>query len=180
VTGIDLSARAVERARAATGLRILAGSLPHADLDPNTFDVITMWHSLEHVPDPKHVLEAARKLLTWDGKLVVAVPNIDSLAFRTFGSHWYGLDLPRHLTHFTPWTLRLLLERSGFRVHSIRMERQSAWLRHSARYACRDSHARALQRWLRTKVVSRIAAAWAHLTRQSDAMVAMASPLQWG
>ena len=51
------------------------------------------------------VLREARDLLAPGGKLVVAVPNIDSLPFRWFGRHWFGLDLPRHLTHFTPASL---------------------------------------------------------------------------
>jgi 2-polyprenyl-3-methyl-5-hydroxy-6-metoxy-1,4-benzoquinol methylase len=176
VTGIDLSSRCVARAREATGLRILVGTLPHPELDPNSFDVITMWHALEHVADPRQVLVEARKLLTWNGKLVVTVPNLDSLAFRIFGAHWYGLDLPRHLTHFTPRTLRLLMERAGFRVHSIRVKRHSAWLRHSAHTACGHPPARWLHGWLRTKAVSRLVAGWAHLTRQSDAIMAIATP----
>jgi SAM-dependent methyltransferase len=180
VTGIDLSATAVERARQASGARVLAGTLPHADLDPNSFDVITMWHSLEHVPDPMRVLQEARRLLTWNGMLVIAVPNLAGLAFRIFGSHWHGLDLPRHLTHFTPWTLRLMLERSGFRVQSLRMERQSGWIRRSASYACRDAQAPPLHRWLRSKLLSRLVAAYAQLTRQCDAIVVTATPMERG
>ena len=52
-------------------------------------------------------------------QLLVVAPNIDSLPFRWFGSAWNGLDLPRHLTHFAPWTLQLLLERAGFTVEAV-------------------------------------------------------------
>jgi hypothetical protein len=136
-----------------------------------------MWHSLEHVPEPRAVLDEARKLLTWNGKLVVAVPNLDSLAFRVFGANWCGLDLPRHLTHFTPWTLQLMLERSGFRVESVRMQTQSGWLRRSGHYACRNPHARALHRWMRSKAFSRLTASYTRLTRQADAIIVTAVPL---
>src|SRR5205823_1209681 len=116
VTGVDASPAAVNRIRNDLGLNAHVGSLPHARLHAESFDVVTMWHSLEHVHDPLDVLRQARRLLAPGGKLVVAVPNIDSLPFRWFGHAWYGLDLPRHLTHFSAWTLKLMLQRAGFGV----------------------------------------------------------------
>ena len=80
------------------GLETYAGSLPHPELKPRRFDVLTMWQSLEHVHQPRQVLQAALDLLEPGGKLFVAVPNIDSRPFRRYGPDWYGLDLPRHLT----------------------------------------------------------------------------------
>ena len=118
VTGLDVSAAAVECVRTRLGLRALLGTLPHPELKPATFDVVTMWHSLEHVHEPLEVLRAAHQLLAPGGKLLVATPNIDSLPFRWFGQAWYGLDLPRHLTHFSSRTLRRLLERAGERWHA--------------------------------------------------------------
>src|SRR5207245_2368088 len=111
--GLDTSPAAVERVRQ-LGLPGLVGTLPHPDLEPESFDLITMWHSLEHVHAPLSVLQQAHRLLAPGGQLIVAVPNIDSLPFRWFGSAWFGLDLPRHLTHFAPWTLQLMLQRAGF------------------------------------------------------------------
>jgi SAM-dependent methyltransferase len=155
---------------------VLHGTLPHDDLQPESFDVITMWHSLEHVPDPKRVLTEARRLLAPKGKLIIAVPNIDSLAFRIFGQSWFGLDLPRHLTHFAPWTLHLLLERVGYRVEPIKMVRHSSWLRHSARLACRRPEAFILHKLLKGKPFSRLAAFYSCLSGQSDCMMAVATP----
>src|SRR5262249_28240142 len=63
VTGIDNSAATVLRVRAQTGLPVLVGSLPHAELEPGSFDVVTMWQALEHVQDPRAVLREARQLL---------------------------------------------------------------------------------------------------------------------
>ena len=135
VTGLDVSEKAVLRIRDELGLEAFAGTLPHPALKPASFDVITMWHALEHVHDPLRVLRDARSLLAPGGKLLVAVPNIDSLPFRWFGGSWFGLDLPRHLTHFTPWTLTLMLQRAGYRPGHVKMLRHSEWMRSSARLA---------------------------------------------
>ena len=109
-------------------MRALAGSLPHAELRTGSFDMITMWQSLEHFHQPLEMLE---RTSCWPlgGKLVAAVPNLESGSFRTFGPSWFGLDLPRHLVHFTPLTLRAMLERAGFRVESLRQVRRPSWLR---------------------------------------------------
>ena len=115
VTGLDLSPSAVDRGRQ-LGLNVLHGSLPHEHLAEGSFDLVTMWQSLEHVPHPLEVLRAARGLLAPGGRLVLSVPNIGSLPFRWFGPAWYGLDLPRHLTHFTAGTLRMMLRHAGFSV----------------------------------------------------------------
>jgi 2-polyprenyl-3-methyl-5-hydroxy-6-metoxy-1,4-benzoquinol methylase len=174
VTGLDVSSAAIQRIRTELGLRALVGSLPHPELKPGSFDVVTMWHSLEHVHTPLEVLREAHRLLVPGGRLVVAVPNIDSMPFRWFGSAWYGLDLPRHLTHFAPWTLHLMLERVGFRPGPVRMVRHSDWLRSSAKLACQTGRHARWHRWLTAKPASRLATWYGYLTRQCDCMVVMA------
>jgi len=174
VTGVDMSATTVCRVRAELGLRVLVGSLPHPELEPESFDVITMWQSLEHVHQPREVLQEAFRLLTPGGKLLVAVPNIDSLAYRWFGPDWFGLDLPRHLTHFTPLTLSLMLERTGFRLGSLRMVRHTKWLRSSAAGAVRRHRGPYWHRWLTSKVAAQLATLYSHLTRQTDCILAIA------
>ena len=174
VTGLDVSAPAVERIRSYLGLPALVGSLPHPLLGPASFDVVTMWHSLEHVHDPLPVLREAHRVLAPGGRLVVGVPNIDSLPFRWFGPAWYALDLPRHLTHFTPRTLALMLQRAGFRAGPVRMVRHSDWLRSSARLARRLRPAARWPRWLLAKPLSRLATWYSYLTRQSDCMIVTA------
>lgn len=174
VTGLDVSPTAVDRIQNELGLPALLGTLPHPDLRPASFDVVTMWHSLEHVHDPMETLREARRLLVPGGRLIIAVPNIDSLPFRWFGSSWYGLDLPRHLTHFAPGTLHLMLERSGFHVGPIRMVRHSDWLRYSARLASQNSRGPGWHRWLQAKPASRLAAVYCSFTHQCDCMTVMA------
>jgi 2-polyprenyl-3-methyl-5-hydroxy-6-metoxy-1,4-benzoquinol methylase len=174
LTGLDSSAASVERVRDRLGLDVLCGTLPHPDLSPATFDLITMWHSLEHVHQPLQVLREAHRLLVPGGRLVVAVPNIDSLPFRWFGHTWYGLDLPRHLTHFASWTLYLMLHRAGFRVGPIRMVRHSSWLRRSARLASHSPQATRWHRWLAHKPAARLATLYSAWTGQADCMMVTA------
>src|SRR5439155_77066 len=74
------------------------------------FDVVTAFHVLEHVPDPVAV---ARRMLDWltpSGLLIVEVPNAGGLGATLFGRAWSGLELPRHLSHFTPETLERVIE----------------------------------------------------------------------
>lgn len=175
VVGLDTSAAAVKSVRHGLGLRALLGTLPHPRLRPESFDLITMWQSLEHVHDPLTVLREARRLLVPGGRLLVATPNLDGLPFRWFGPAWNGLDLPRHLTHFTTATLRQMLEAAGFRLQSLRMLRHSRWLRTSAQLACRDCPEPPWPWvWLRSKPVSRLAAWYAALVGQADCMLVSA------
>lgn len=174
VTGLDVSPGAVAAVRSGLGVRAFQGTLPHPALPPQSFDVVTMWHALEHVHDPLGVLTAARRLLAPGGRLVVAVPNIAGTAFRWFGSAWFGLDLPRHLTHFTPATLRRMLERAGFRVIAVRPDRHPDWLRSSATLACRRGPIPAWQRLLTRKPMAKLGAWGVHLIGQSDGLIAVA------
>lgn len=172
VTGVDTSESTALSLRGQFGLHVLTGSLPHPDLDDASYDVVTMWQSLEHTHEPLEILRSAFRVLVPGGKLIVAVPNIDSLAFRWFGSAWNGLDLPRHLVHFSPATLKSMLQRAGFRVGRVRMIRRSGWLRTSARQASR--HFAGKNRWfswLQGKSASNLASWYAFLTRQADCMM---------
>jgi SAM-dependent methyltransferase len=174
VTGLDLSTTVVRNIRTDLGLFALTGSLPHPALSDASFDVITMWQSLEHVHNPLEVLRAARRLLVPGGKLIVSVPNIDSLPFRWFGQAWSGLDLPRHLTHFAPWTLRLMLNRAGFHTGRIHMVRRSGWLRASAQLACRHAPGPRWHSWLRRRIPSSFTAWYTCLRGLSDCMMTTA------
>jgi 2-polyprenyl-3-methyl-5-hydroxy-6-metoxy-1,4-benzoquinol methylase len=85
-------------------------------LPDGPFDLVTMWHALEHDYDP---LESLRRLLSvarTGGILVAEVPNLDSLTRRLHGAQWAGYHTPRHTAVYTPTTLRALLERAGWTV----------------------------------------------------------------
>ncbi len=83
---------------------------------PESFDLISIWHVLEHLPRPALALTACHRALKADGALVIAVPNFASWQARCGGEWWFHLDLPRHIHHFTPASLIHLLETSGFDV----------------------------------------------------------------
>jgi SAM-dependent methyltransferase len=176
VTGLDVSESVVARLREEQGLTALAGTLPHPDLADESFEAVTMWQALEHVHQPLETLRAAYRLLTPGGKLLVAVPNIDSHPYRWFGSSWYALDVPRHLTHFAPPTLRLMLQRAGFDVDSVHMTRHPGWVRHSARLLARHPRSSPLlTRLLTTRLLSGLAGWYSYFCRQSDCMLALAT-----
>ena len=73
------------------------------------FDVITLWHVLEHIPDLESTLEKIKNLLKRNGILIVAVPNFNSLDAQYYRSYWAAFDVPRHLWHFSRASMRKLI-----------------------------------------------------------------------
>jgi 2-polyprenyl-3-methyl-5-hydroxy-6-metoxy-1,4-benzoquinol methylase len=174
VVGLDLSAKAVQYVRDVLKLPALVGTLPNPVLPPSSFDLVTLWHSLEHVHRPLEILREVHSLLAPGGKALVAVPNIDSTPFHWFQSAWFGLDLPRHLTHFTPATLRKMLDRAGFQFEAMQMVRHSYWLRQSAQLASSRGTISPPLSWLKFRLPSSIVSKWHLLAGKSDSFVIMA------
>lgn len=88
-----------------------------AELDlfsESSFDLITMWHVLEHVSDPVGRIRQLKRILKPGGRLIIAVPNHSSLDARHYTSFWAAWDVPRHLNHFVPTDLKKLMEVEGF------------------------------------------------------------------
>lgn len=167
VEGLDISPRVAGRLQSA-GIPVHVGTLPHPDLEPDSYDVITMWNSLEHVHQPRDVVRSAGRLLRRGGLLVIGVPNFASWSFRTFREDWYALELPRHLVHFTPRTILDLVVREGFRVLSLKHVARSGCLRKSARRAV--EHGGLPWRWTacRWKLWGLPVAQWTERTQQAD------------
>jgi len=117
-TGIEPDEKTRSRAIADHGLSVF----PEKQLDvfeKKSFDVITMWHVLEHVSDLNERMGQLRNLLKQEGTLIIAVPNCDAPDAKIYGKFWAGYDLPRHLYHFTKSDIKLLLDKSGFTVVNI-------------------------------------------------------------
>jgi len=114
--GIEASEESAERARLTTGGQIVSGDVADADLEPNQFDVITCSDVLEHLYDPRATFDRVSHWLKPGGIFYVFVPNISSWEARMFGSNWYGLDLPRHLHHFSSESLKTLAARAGLQT----------------------------------------------------------------
>jgi SAM-dependent methyltransferase len=109
------------------GYRNLIGIDPFAQPGPFTrqgtiedvegkFDLIFFNDTLEHVPSPLDTLASASKLLVEQGRVVVKVPLADSHAWRLYGTNWFALEAPRHLTVPTREGIRIVAERAGLRV----------------------------------------------------------------
>jgi 2-polyprenyl-3-methyl-5-hydroxy-6-metoxy-1,4-benzoquinol methylase len=166
VEGVDVSREMAERLHS-EGLRVHVGTLPHSDLRPASFDAVTMRHSLEHVHSPREVLRAAWDVLRKGGLLAVAVPNLASWSFRHFQHDWQPLELPRHLTHFTPQTLSMMVESERFRILSIEQISKAKTLRKSAERATK-SRSSWRRRVLRFGAINHPMALWLQRTGQAD------------
>ena len=135
--GIEMSRPVAERARANSGADVFVGDVLDAPFTAGSFDAITCFHLFEHVHQPKKVLE---KVWTWlkpGGVFLAYMPNIDSGAARFFGSYWYGLELPRHLYHYSPKSLRELAKATGFPEINVTTHREP-FVERSTRYVAVD------------------------------------------
>jgi len=125
--GIERDTGAVERARS-LGFDVQRADFPDSGLESGAYDVVSLNHVLEHIPDPMAALREIRRLLAPGGCAMVAVPNRAGLWARLLRHRWVALDVPRHLYHFSPATLRRAARRAGFRVLWIRHEgTQGPW-----------------------------------------------------
>ena len=84
------------------------------------FDIVTMWHSLEHIHNLLDVFSIINKSLSVNGYLLVAVPNIDAYDRKFFKKNWVAYDPPRHLYHFSIDSMRKLLDVNNFEIISIK------------------------------------------------------------
>ncbi|MEK7727332.1 MAG: class I SAM-dependent methyltransferase [candidate division KSB1 bacterium] len=117
VRGLEREAKAAAWGRKQLQLDIQTGSTDDLQNEPQKYNVITMWHVLEHVYDPRAALRLLAKLLREDGVLIVAVPNIASLDAKFYREHWIALDAPRHVNHFTLTTLNRAAAAQGLVLH---------------------------------------------------------------
>lgn len=78
--------------------------------DETTFDIITLWHVLEHISDLNQTIRELKQRIAKNGKLIVAVPNHEAYDQQIYKEHWAAYDLPRHLYHFDQKTMRTLMK----------------------------------------------------------------------
>jgi SAM-dependent methyltransferase len=128
---MDFSPHAAAAARANFGLDVVHGSLPHPAVPPASVDLLTLRAVLEHVHDPRGLLTAVWDSLKPGGWVYASVPNLASWGYRVFGRAWFPLDPPRHLLHFTPATLRRLVEGCGFEVEAVTTIGHAKWVGYS-------------------------------------------------
>lgn len=134
VSGTEVSESAIGLARERHGLELAPGQLEEARLDAGYWDVVTLWHVLEHVPSPAGVLRTTHQVLAPGGIVVVGVPNdsgamvlprrLKRLLARTRFERYEPVTPGEevHLSHFRPQVLRRLLERTGFETGAVSID----------------------------------------------------------
>lgn len=124
--GVEMSAECAKVAEEKSGAQVFAGDIPNAPFAPESFDLITCFDVLEHLHEPRKVMARVSEWLKPGGILYVLVPNIESAEARAFRSYWCGLELPRHLFHYSPASLRYLASSVGLQEISLVTRRNAA------------------------------------------------------
>src|SRR5665647_197479 len=119
ITGLEPDSKAREKALELYGLQ-LEQIEKFYSLPVQTFDAITMWHVLEHVHDLHDYINQLNKLLKPGGKLFIAVPNYTSYDAAIYKEFWAAYDVPRHLYHFSPESMKKLLNTHGMKIEMMK------------------------------------------------------------
>jgi 2-polyprenyl-3-methyl-5-hydroxy-6-metoxy-1,4-benzoquinol methylase len=135
--GIEIAADCAKIAQARSGAQVFVGDVLDAPFPPGSFDVITCFDVLEHLYEPRLVMAKVREWLKPGGVFYFLVPNVDSSEARVFESYWAGLELPRHLFHYSPSSLRYLAKSVGLKELSL-VTRRNPSVGTSMRYFCDD------------------------------------------
>ncbi len=124
--GIDFPNALLKQLREDEHINIVEGNFIETALPESFFDVVTLRHVLEHLPDPARALRKVFAMLKPGGVVLIHVPNFRSAeALFIFRERWRHLDAPRHLFHFSPGTMKTLLQNTGFSVEKISLKRAS-------------------------------------------------------
>ena len=120
IFGTELPGPALQRAREVPGIHLAEGDLTHSSFPESSFDLLTLWHVLEHLRDPFQTLQHCQHFMKDGALLVVEVPNLESWQSKIFGDRWLHLDPPRHVHQFTALALESMLNRAEFQIRSLR------------------------------------------------------------
>jgi 2-polyprenyl-3-methyl-5-hydroxy-6-metoxy-1,4-benzoquinol methylase len=90
-----------------------------SELENHSFDVISMWHVLEHVPDLDKQIKELKRLLKPTGTLIIAVPNFKSFDAKHYGKFWAAYDVPIHFWHFSKKAIKLLFEKEEMKLEKV-------------------------------------------------------------
>lgn len=89
------------------------------ELESNSFDVITMWHVLEHVPNLDIQIKELKRLVKPNGTIIIAVPNFKSYDAKYYGKFWAAYDVPIHFWHFSKTAIQLLFEKENVKLEKV-------------------------------------------------------------
>lgn len=118
--GVEVDPKARAFAEKEFGLKVFSPEEFISGKIANKFEMITLWHVLEHVHDFDLYMERMKESLVPGGTLVIALPNHQAFDARHYKEYWAGFDVPRHLWHFTPPTLEYLAEKHGLKVNKMK------------------------------------------------------------
>jgi 2-polyprenyl-3-methyl-5-hydroxy-6-metoxy-1,4-benzoquinol methylase len=107
-------ARAVANSKAK-----VKSSIDELNLKNKKFDIITLWHVLEHIHDLNDTIKVLKTILKEKGKIIIAVPNIESYDSHIFEEQWAAYDVPRHLYHFSQETMNTLMLKHGLKIKQV-------------------------------------------------------------
>jgi len=119
ITGLEPDKGARLQAKTLYNLELLPASALY-QLPAQHFDAITLWHVLEHVEQLHDYVTQLKKLLKPSGRIFIAVPNYSSLDAHVYGNYWAAYDVPRHLYHFTPKAMNVLMQKHGLKINQIK------------------------------------------------------------
>lgn len=125
VYGVEVS-QSARYARECLNLNVMEGNLFQAHYPDNFFDLVTVHNVIEHVHDPKGLLEETRRILKKNSFLVIQVPNTGSLQFKILKKRWAAFDVPRDLYYFNSAIISYLSEKQSFKV--IKMDHYNHWM----------------------------------------------------
>jgi len=115
VQGVEPNPFNAAYARDELGLQVETATLEECEFPNSCFDIVTLYHVLEHIENPIRLLQEIKRVLRDDGLLVVEVPRFNSASRRLFRSRWRSYQID-HLTYFTDSTLQAMLQAGGFQV----------------------------------------------------------------
>lgn len=119
ITGTEISHEATETANILLKGKVLTGDIISLDLPQNYYDLITIYHVIEHLIDPIETLVKIRQLLKPGGIAFIETPNIGSLGARIKGKNWSQIFPPEHITYFQPSSLKFALEKAEFQKFKV-------------------------------------------------------------
>jgi SAM-dependent methyltransferase len=154
VEGLEMNAKAAARAHA-LGYPVRAASLERASDPREPYDLIVGWHVFEHLQNPVLVLQKLHRWSKNNGWLALSMPDAGSWEFKLFRDKWYALQVPTHLYHYTPDSLKKVLACGDWELDRLFWQDNPNNLLHSLRYCCMDRNWQGLARYLLDVVQSR-------------------------
>jgi SAM-dependent methyltransferase len=120
IWGVEFNPHAAATAARRLNAEVLPGDLVDLDLPRERFDVVTLFHVIEHVIDPRRTVGKIREVLKRNGRLVLETPDFGSKSARRMGAKWPHVKPREHLYYFDEQSLRKLLSEEGFQINKVR------------------------------------------------------------